>query len=246
MRVRSALVGDTSDFSAILTYYPPGLLQPPHKHGASQLSFLLAGSLWETANGCDVELDTAHVCRKPGGTVHSNRFGKNGALLLSFHFKCEEAAERTLSGRSWAWSRLTAGQLFAAVAASRKGGEPDELWDQLATGEEAKARGFPPDWLRWAKSRIEAYPALASIGDLATEAGVHRVHLSREFARYFGTSPSTFRLREMSGHALNRIMHKIPPALAAQEAGFADQSHMLRTVKRMVGFAPGRIAGLLS
>lgn len=134
-----------------------------------------------------------------------------------------------------------------ACTAEAKDFQCDEaLWDVLAGGE-AEGNTNPPVWLRWAKASIERAPADYSIASIASMAGVHRVHLSREFSRYFGTSPCLFRKRQMSAHALSLMVQEgVPAAIAAAEAGFADQSHMTRAIKRVAGLTPGRISGLLS
>ena len=46
--------------------------------------------------------------------------------------------------------------------------------------------------------------------------------------------------RQMAARALRALVDdRLPPAIAAHDAGFADQSHMTRVFVRQYGFTPG-------
>lgn len=63
--------------------------------------------------------------------------------------------------------------------------------------------------------------------------------VSRGFGMVFGVSPETFRARARARLALTRIHEtQAPLASIAAELGFADQSHMTRSVKQLTGIAP--------
>lgn len=78
----------------------------------------------------------------------------------------------------------------------------------------------------------------AAIDDLADEQNVSRRQLERDFARWTGTSPrhlaQVARVQWMSRRA------RAGGALAdiAAEVGFADQAHMSRAVRQLVGVTP--------
>jgi AraC family transcriptional regulator len=242
-RARSSKVSETADFLGTLAYYPPGLEQAAHEHDQSQASVLLVGSLRETVDGREVEVAAPCFCRKPEGTVHSNRFGPQGALVLSFHFKQAAEQRELIVERGWGWMRMSPQEVAAAVApAGLRAGSG--LFHKEAAADPDPA----PHWLRVVRTRMEAEPAGASIAGFAAAAGVHRVHLSRRFLRCYGLSPSAFRRRQMTAVAMERIFEGgLPPAMAAQEAGFADQSHMLRTFRSVTGgLTPGHISRLLA
>jgi AraC-like DNA-binding protein len=63
--------------------------------------------------------------------------------------------------------------------------------------------------------------------------------VSRGFTKVFGISPEAFRARERARRAWRAIRTtKEPLAMIAAHLGFADQSHMTRSVKWLTGMAP--------
>ena len=101
----------------------------------------------------------------------------------------------------------------------------------------------------WAKSRAASWPGAAGISDW-TRSLTARVALSTR-----GRSLRAFerRLKRLSGHSRRTLafhaafenLHRIsrrhagePLAEIAAEAGYADQSHMGRAVRRATGFSP--------
>jgi AraC-like DNA-binding protein len=63
--------------------------------------------------------------------------------------------------------------------------------------------------------------------------------VSRGFADVFGVSPEAFRARSRARRAWKAIqMTAVPLAQIACESGFADQSHMSRSVKQLTGATP--------
>jgi AraC-like DNA-binding protein len=69
--------------------------------------------------------------------------------------------------------------------------------------------------------------------------GMSAWEVSRGFARVFEVSPSAFRARARTRRAWKAILTtKIPLARIAAECGFADQSHMTRSVRSMTGKVP--------
>ena len=79
-----------------------------------------------------------------------------------------------------------------------------------------------------------------SLTDLATLAGVNRFQLLRAFARQVGITPHAYLVQKRVLIARNLLASGAMPALAAADAGFADQSHMSRAFLRYVGVTPAR------
>lgn len=104
----------------------------------------------------------------------------------------------------------------------------------------------------WAKSRPTAWPGIVGIGDWA-KAVASRAALSgsgrslRSLERRIKrASGQTQRSLDFYGsfENLHRIAQQFPQtslAEIAQEAGFADQSHMGRSVRRATGYSPARL-----
>jgi len=71
-------------------------------------------------------------------------------------------------------------------------------------------------------------------------ADADRFTIARHFRRIYGTSPDRYRTLRRVEAARRAIERGVPLVRAAQEAGFADQSHMTRQFKRAYGLTPGR------
>ena len=99
--------------------------------------------------------------------------------------------------------------------------------------------------LRAVRDRIAADPAVwPSAAALERLSGLDRWTLARQFRAAFGTSPSRFRTMRQLDLARGLVARGAPLTEAAARAGFADQSHMTRQLKRAYGLTPGRWAAL--
>ncbi|NRF65574.1 AraC family transcriptional regulator [Aquincola sp. S2] len=88
---------------------------------------------------------------------------------------------------------------------------------------------------RLADAALEA-PSLAV---LAAQAGLSRYQLLRRFSAAFGLPPHAWLLQQRAERARRLIRGGASLALAAAEAGFADQSHLTRIFVRQFGYTPG-------
>lgn len=78
-----------------------------------------------------------------------------------------------------------------------------------------------------------------SVAELACEAGVSRVYLSRAFEQHFGVPPHIYLNAVRLAHARRLLLTGAPLAAVAAAAGFADQSHFSRRFKGATGLSPG-------
>ncbi|WP_329449263.1 AraC family transcriptional regulator (plasmid) [Streptomyces sp. NBC_01426] len=78
-----------------------------------------------------------------------------------------------------------------------------------------------------------------TLADLAAVAGVSESHLSRAFKASTGESPHQYLMGQRLDHARRELMRTDRPiAEIAVEAGFADQSHLTRVMRRHEGSTP--------
>lgn len=245
---RDRTLCETAAFTARLVHYAPGVRHAEHEHSRAQISFLLLGDALEIVGPRAAEVSVAASGIKPAGIRHAAAFGRNGALMLAF-----DLADGVEPGPfDWSepcrWRMLPPSLLGLIGTALGRGSlaDGDVYWDILAHGQEEACRGRPvPGWLGRARERIADDPADADIAALAAEAGVHRVHFSRSFQRAFGMAPSLYRQRCMAARGLSGVLAKDPLADAAAAAGFADQSHMTRTMRKQTGLNPRQLRALL-
>lgn len=241
-----------------------GLRLKPHAHAVTTFSMVLRGGLREEAGASAVTAGVFDVVVKPRGTTHENVF-LNDAILVQVA-PSEEVVHRAVEvgcplGR-WAWTDGTAAALaFARLARFARGSVPDvaaaelqtavdEALVALCSGDETRATGRPPPWLRRAREALDEAARqgeVPPIRDLAADAGVHRVHLSREFRRWFGLSPTEYRMRARLRAAAGRLGASAESLSgAAFRTGYADQAHMTREFGRRLGLTPLEYRRLLA
>jgi AraC family transcriptional regulator len=104
----------------------------------------------------------------------------------------------------------------------------------------------PPSWLSRVRELAHDSSGTMSVSELAREAGVHRVHLARAFREHYGV-PVMHYTQKLRVHAALRLIARddFPLSRVALEAGFADQSHLTRTVRDVTGSTPGALRSML-
>jgi AraC family transcriptional regulator len=111
----------------------------------------------------------------------------------------------------------------------------------------ATSHGLSPERLRRVRDYIEAHlDEELSLTVLADIACLSPYHFSRSFKQAAGVGPQRYVMQRRFERAktLLRRTHQ-PLALIAQEAGFADQSHLTSIFRREIGTTPGRFRAAL-
>ncbi len=136
--------------------------------------------------------------------------------------------------------------ILAALAKCLELTEPAQIWDALTEDflplwQEAQTQGGLASWLgkdrlsNWSKSLLSRI-ALAQTGKSLRAA-------ERALRRWSGQNQRSLefyaKLEEL--HRVSQQEQGAPLAGIAQDAGFADQSHMGRSVRRATGFSPAEL-----
>lgn len=79
-----------------------------------------------------------------------------------------------------------------------------------------------------------------SLEQVATVAGYSPYHFLRIFRREVGLTPHGYQLKVRIDRAVELLDGSTPLAEAALECGFADQSHLTRRFKQVLGVTPGQ------
>ncbi|MFF6772001.1 helix-turn-helix domain-containing protein [Streptomyces sp. NPDC012637] len=111
------------------------------------------------------------------------------------------------------------------------------------TGLAPAPSGLPPRRLAQATDYIRTHLAeRVALDDLARVAGVSPSHLTRVFRASTGQSPHQYVLGQRLEQA-RRALLTTDTAIAdvADACGFADQSHLTRTMRRHLGLTPGAL-----
>jgi AraC-like DNA-binding protein len=100
----------------------------------------------------------------------------------------------------------------------------------------------------WSVEQIEASGGLRKVGDLANTLRMSRRHFNVLFRDHVGMPPKVFSNLVRFDRLNLRILGRPARSWAdlALEAGFADQAHMVREVKRFSGMSPTALRGYLA
>lgn len=190
----------------------------------------------------------------PPGTTHRDHFRNGIGSFFTVSIAPDRLEElealRRLKYASFvdnAVSRSTAHRLLLACLYR----EPDVSIEALCyelletTVEAASQLGrqpFAPPWLRRAFDLVEdEYSRNLSVRQVASEVGVHPVHLARVFRRHLGCSPGDLlKLRRLEKAAGLIGGSEMSLAQVAVVCGFNDQSHMTNTFRELYGTSPGK------
>jgi AraC family transcriptional regulator len=239
--------------------YPPGMRQAGHAHDVTTISIVLAGGLRERAGRREHHSRPLSIVIKPIGTEHADDFGPQGARLLRITLPdgAERGAPDTQHLAHWRWTDAgPACRPFLQLAHILRYGSTatDEVerraWDVLALLARSAADdrcGGPPRCLAHARATLDEEEAPPRLTELATRAGVHPLHLAREFRRFYGCSTTDqLQRRRVQRAAALIAAGGMPLARVAIVAGFYDQPHMGRVFRRHTGLPPGAFRCLAS
>jgi AraC family transcriptional regulator len=81
-----------------------------------------------------------------------------------------------------------------------------------------------------------------SLTDIAAQVGVSPFHLTRLFKRSSGMSLHQYIIAQRVAAAQHLLLHStMPLKQVAAQVGFADQSHLTRHFRRMLGVTPAQV-----
>ncbi len=239
--------------------HPAGMVLPKHADPHVYFTFVLEGSFREkSANG-------TLVCRPgairflPAGEIHEDVIETG---LRCLHIKAEASVLEKLDRQSivprrsaeisglaatWLGNRLYAEFSREDSASSiAVEGLVLEILAELARTETKPQPAFVPNWLKHATDIVESrFLERLSLAEIASEVGVHYVHLSRQFHKYNRCTIGDLIRRRRVQHASHLLAHsRTPLAEIALICGFSDQSHLSFLFKRYMGLSPSKFRHL--
>jgi len=235
--------------------YPDGWCSPTHAHKNARFVFVLKGSFSEKYGRFERFCSPLTFIFRPPHEEHSDDYHNNGVVCLSVDISSQ-----------WL-DRLRQHHVGLVVSKQLRSANLDSLIvklnEELMAGDNVSDRGLrmfliesaielhrsrPPvlasdaKWITRAEDFIrENMLAGLSLNMIATEVGVHPVHLARTFRRKNHCTVGEYvrRLR-IETACLSLTSSAIPLAQIAAEVGFSDQSHFSRTFKRVTGMTPAQ------
>lgn len=237
--------------------YAPAVGCPMHYHEHAYLSFLLSGSYIERAGRAERACVPMTGLYHPAGELHRDTFGGRGGRLFSIELPASWIArldgyQITTHSASWL-DRPDASALMVRMHAETGSQDPLSallleglLMEVLATLPRRRGAAVThrrPSWLPGVQSYLEAHfrhpPGLSAI---AAAAGVHPVEVARGFRTHLKCSVGEYARRlRVQAACRDLAATDVPLAEVALRAGFADQSHLTRSVRRATGYTPAQL-----
>lgn len=219
---------------------------PEHAHDWPLLSLFVLGAYSNRTEVGEELISGPSAILYAAGAAHRNTAGPEGFEQVEIEFdpawlRCQRLPDvpvvRWVGGGAGARARalaricnqdLTAECLRVAL----------QRFLQAPRVESARRR---PDWLDPVTRRLRADPA-CRVSGLAREAGLHPSWLGTAYLRAAGEGLMDTAARIRVEHAARMLRETGAPfAHIAAEAGFCDQSHMIRTFRRILGRLPSAV-----
>jgi len=235
------------------TRYAPRLHLTEHAHTNGFLLFVRDGSFVEHHGRRTDGLDRWTCMYRPRLDAHANEFGPAGATLSAIDV--DASWIERLEDAGFRDERLTVRSPFVQQFADRLESEismPDSMSAMVveALATEVLVFGFrgtlrrdaprPGSPAQRARRIIEnEFASPLSLARIAAEVGVHPVHLARQFRAAHGCTVGEYiRLVRVTFARQQLTASDQPIAEIAIDAGFADQSHLSKSFRRVTGESP--------
>ena len=232
---------------------------PVHTHESAYFGLLLDGGYTERFTERATDYGPFTLGFHPPGLTHEDEIAAGGSRMFCIEVRDTfwQSTKNLLSapkftpdlcGRETTWLGV---KLYRAFRA----GTLDALQMEETCGEmlqgcsrvNASEEKSVPSWLRQAVDLLHGgFQRQIALDAIAMELNLHPIHLSRVFRKKHGCTMGEYVNRLRVQYACAK-MSQGWPALdeLALEAGFADQSHMGRVFKSVVGDTPGKFRAFL-
>lgn len=246
---------DTESFRITRAWFPPGSVLGMHTHDRASFAVMLGGGFRTDIARKTLDCASGSAWTEPLGDRHANFVSAEGAhvvvlqpdsrkdeLLGPMRHLFDEVHLLRHAGVV-DYSRRIAGEIGAPDALSRLCAEALAVM-LLADAARLRSRegngNTMPGWLKVARDLLhERWRDGIGLSEIAAAVGVHPVHCTRMFRRYYGQSITTY-IRKLRLEWAVRELEQLerPISTVAVEAGFSDQSHFTRACKRHLGVTP--------
>jgi AraC family transcriptional regulator len=248
--VKQALI---AGFELAETFYPAKYQTPRHSHDYTYFCFILQGAYTLRYRGLGHLCQPAQLLFFPQDTDHACRVHTH-SRCFNFHLDsqlAEYTKSRKHSSEDMVIQRRP--ELIKLCLRLRKEAQSPDEFSQLSVSgliaeitaeffrhSERYSGRLAPRWLLAARDLIsDEFRNSLTLSSIADLVGVHPAHLAREFKRCFQTTIGDFvRNRRVEFVCRRLTQSDAPLSELAAEAGFFDQSHLTRVLKRATGMTP--------
>lgn len=223
-----------------------------HEHSDTHFVLIVEGQYRTSAEQTDGRVGRECVLLNTPGASHDDQFEGPGRLVT---FSLSEALLGDFAGwneKAWGGPRALKGPAAARLmhAIAHEASRIDEVSDLeiQGLGYELMAMVTPsrdpdreaPQWLGRIREMIEdkrEHPP--AVAELARQAGVHPVHLTRTVRKFLGQTPGSLVRRARTKRAAKLLARTREPICSiAQECGFSDQAAFTKAFTRATSTSP--------
>jgi AraC family transcriptional regulator len=254
---RTGLSRQVGGFILSESIYLPGTELPRHTHEDAFFYLVVQGSSTETYGRHTRSAAAATLVFHPAGEAHAHQWHERGGRC--FHVEVERGAAETFCETAPVLSEPKEFRANLQVWLADRLYREFRAWDTVspltaqglamelvaATGRAREAEhGAAPRWLAEVRALLhDRFAEPMGLDQVASAVGVHPAHLARVFRRHLRCTVGEY-IRRLRVEAACREIARGERSLAqiALDAGFADQSHLTRTFRRLMGVTPGGFA----
>jgi AraC family transcriptional regulator len=251
---RITLQEHASGISLVHLRYAPGVRLAAHAHEKACFVWIQTGAYAEAFGARVFQLGARQVLFRPAGEKHSDRFSsietscviiEVSETWLNLVRQCGQLRTDPVVSINPQMSRLVAdlyvqAQQKDAAAPLAIEGLSYALGAELIRESMRKEGAYPPPWLRRLHEQLSENPCGSfTLRGIAASAGIHPVHLSRQFKRYYGEPLWDFLRRRRVEIGAQRILSGCETLCEiAYSLGFSEHAHFTRTFRRFMGSPP--------
>ena len=228
--------------------YTPGTRLPLHAHEMPGFVLVVSGCFEEAFEGRHRSCARGHLVYRPRGERHRQQFYDERSVCLTIELPLVDVGRlKDADGRLPLGGKpsLVAMRIYDEFRVANASSQlvVDELAAHLVAEAERRPtfpERFAPPWLRRVCDLIDArFRESLRLSELAGEAGVHRVHLSRTMQRFLGCGISEYVSRRRV-HLACELLRGSRRTLSdiAMECGFSDENHLRRTFVPLMRRSP--------
>lgn len=234
--------------------YTPGVRLAAHTHEKACFVWIQNGGYAETFGTRVFQLRARQVLFRPAGEKHSDQFSsvETSCVIIEVSERwlglvreCGRLRSDPFVSISPQICRLAADLYVQAqqkdtAAPLAMEGLSYALGAELVRESMPKEGAHPPRWLRQLHELLSENPCgKFTLADLATLVGIHPVHVSRQFKRYYGEPLWDYlRRRRIEIGAQKLLSGWGTLCEIAHSLGFSDHAQFTRTFKRFMGVTP--------
>jgi len=231
----------------------------PHFHDDYSVAVIVGGALQFTCEGGNHVAEPATISAVNPGVVHTGQPGVERGWEYLHFFIPPEALRAFVPGlresapdiRKPVIEDVGVARALICAHKAASGGADDLQKDVLLT------RAFGSLFMTYAEDRADTsklgarattrraedyirahFSGKFRLAELAAEVGLSPYHFLRTFAADTGLTPYAYLQQVRVSYGLRRLKQGAASAEAANDAGYADQSHFIRAMKRTYGVTP--------